>query len=147
MLGDGEKIYIRSWYAQSSEDSYEKGEIGGGASWSARETCFGKWGPYDSPADAVKAVCEANCFAFGPGSWISVYEETGDEADLGRFDGDVMVDAENSEADDSDLAAWREGKTRLWNCHLTVRLEVRRVRPLDPSLCRWPGETKAGREA
>ena len=65
-----------------------------------------------------------------PKNWIDFGKDYGEE--YGRFDGDVLVNDENSEASSDEIEKWKKDEKRLWNCHILVRLEIRSVRPFGP---------------
>lgn len=126
-----EKIYVKNFWCESVEDSYENGETGEtGATWSDRDMQFENPDEgYATVAEALAAVCKSNCFDFDIDSWTSFADES-DEDDFGRFDNDTLVNANNVEASQAEIEQWRNGKIRLWNCHTVVNLEVRTVREM-----------------
>lgn len=126
-----EKIYVKDFWCESVEDSYENGETGkSGSAWGDRDVRFeNPTEGYATVAEALAAVCKSNCFRFNVNLWTSFFEETGED-DFGRFDSDVLVDADNSEVSRSEIEKWRKGEIPLWNCHIIVHLEVRTIREM-----------------
>ena len=131
-MNANEKIYVAGFWCETTEDNYETGEDPGkhGASWGNWGINFDTGRPFDTVGQALAAVCESNCFKYVPKSWIDFGKEYGDE--YGRFDGDVLVDDENTEATPDEIEEWKKGEKRLWNCHIVVRLEIRSIRPFGP---------------
>lgn len=91
-------------------------------------------------------MCENNYFKYVSKNWIDfgkAYEE-----EYGRFDGDVLVNEENSEASPDEIEEWKKGEKRLLNCHILVRLEIRSVRPFGPDdEVEMSGENRGGADA
>ena len=110
------KFIVTSYTAQSEENSYRDGIISDHPSsfWDNRD-CPAK-GRFDTVADALRAVCKANCFDYDPDAWF--VDEDGDNEPY--FIGDVLVDANNAEASPAEVEAWKKGECRLWNCRLEV---------------------------
>lgn len=123
-----ERIYVKSYDCQSTEDDFENGEsLTPSSGWTSRDTRFENAPEgYASVEDALKAVCKNEFFDFAKENWISFGKDYGDE--YGRFDGDVMVDVENHQASKSEIEAWKRKEQKLWNCHIHVYLEIRTVR-------------------
>lgn len=126
-----EKIYVKDFWCETVEDSYEGGETGENSfAWNDRDMRFENPAEgYATVAEALAAVCKANYFDFDIDSWTSFADESGED-DFGRFDSDVLVLAGNSEASQHEIERWRKGEIPLWNCHITVHLEVRTVRKM-----------------
>lgn len=111
---------IESAFAESEVDDYEKGQCGEyGASWDVH---IDKSDMYDSIAAALKSVCKSLCFDDDLSKhwfWDSYN---------GEFVGDFLVDDDNEEVTEkhnSDvIESWKNGKTKLWNCRVTVKLSV-----------------------
>lgn len=116
-----ERIYVRSYVAYTTEDVFNQGETG--------RTCVA-WTSGDNPVegrftaieDALKAVCEANCFDYVPANCLNFGKDVPEEA--GRFDISVMVDADNCEATRAEIEEWKAGRKRLWSCIVSVYLGV-----------------------
>jgi len=127
-----EKIYVAGFWCDTTEDKWKTGEDpdSRGSSWGHKDLGFDTSQGFDTVGQALAAVCESNFFDYKKESWIDFYADSGDEP--GRFDGDFLVDNENSEASPGEIEAWKKGEKRLWNCHAVVRLEVRSVRPFGP---------------
>lgn len=116
-----EKIAVKHYSAEVTEDVFDRGEVGHTyLAWSSRDVPVN--GRFDTIEDALKAVCEANCFRFIPENCLNFGKEMGEE--VGRFDISVMVDVNNSEATPSEIEAWKHGRKRLWVCELIVHLGV-----------------------
>lgn len=131
-MNANEKIYVAGFWCDTTEDRWKTGEDpdGSGSSWGHRDVGFDTGRGFDTVGQALAAVCESNCFKYIPENWIDFGADFNEER--GRFDGDVLVDAENSEASPSEIEEWKKGEKRLWNCHVVARLEVRSVRPFGP---------------
>jgi len=114
---EGTKFFVESWYAESVETSWENGEDTKVVSaWDGKDVPVN--GNFDSVEEAVEAVCKANYFDFNDEYWVAFVDES-------TLHGDVLVDEENSQAESSDIEAWKKGEKRLWNCHLTVKVMKR----------------------
>lgn len=129
-MNANERIYVKSFWASTVQDDWEKGETGGEcASWNDRELGFRNHpAGYASIEEALKAVCESNSFDYRKEQWIAFGPDYGDE--MSRFDGDYLVDVNNSEASKDEIEEWKKGGKKLWNCHLAVNLEIRTSREL-----------------
>lgn len=132
-MNANEKIYVAGFWCDTTEDHWKTGEDpdGRGSSWGHKDLGFDTDRPFDTVGQALAAVCESNYFEYDPENWIDFGKDCGEE--YGRFDGDVLVDNENSEASPGEIEEWKKGEKRLWNCHIVVRLEVRSVRPFGPA--------------
>ena len=129
MLKANEKIYIKSYISYTIEDSFGKGEIGNTyCAWTSRDNPVS--GRFDTIEDALKAVCDENCFDYVPANCHNVGRDIPEEA--GRFDISVMVDADNYEATKQDVEEWKAGRKRLWSCQIVVYLGVSSERDLTP---------------
>ncbi len=114
---DTEKFFVVDWFSASTEeDSYKDGILpnSSGSSWGEGDMGF-KSGYYRTIEDALKAVCEANYFDYDPDSW-EYFED-------GQFNGQFMVDVNNSEATDGDIEEWKKGRKRLWCCDISVHIK------------------------
>ena len=136
-MNANEKIYVAGFWCDTTEDNWETGEDPGsrGSSWGHKDLGFDTSKGFDSVGQALAAVCDSNCFRYKKDNWIDFGADFDEER--GRFDGDVLVDNENSEASPGEIEEWKKGEKRLWNCHVIVRLEVRSVRPLGPDEVEW----------
>ena len=78
-MNANEKIYIRHYDAITTEDVFDKGEIG--------KTCCA-WTSSDNPVkgrystieDALKAVCEANCYDYVPANCLNFGKDMPEES-------------------------------------------------------------------
>jgi len=120
-MNANEKIYVKSYVAYTTEDKYGEGEVGRtNYAWDGEDNAVS--GRFDTIEDALKAVCEKNCFGFKRENWQNVGLEI--EGEDGRFDFDTLVDENNSEVSQHEIENWKKGSKRLWNCHLEVFLGV-----------------------
>lgn len=108
------KFIVDSYFAETTEDSYEKGELPNGerSYWSDRD-CPVR-GYFDTISDALNAICRANYFDETKWEWDDYN---------GQFYADILVDVDNSEASKYEIDAWKKGKFRLWNCRLTANVK------------------------
>lgn len=120
-MNPNEQIYVKSYNAYTTEDIFDKGEVGQTyCAWSSRDNRIE--GRFNTIEDALEAVCRANCFDYVPANCQNVGRDMPDDA--GRFDISVMVDVDNCEATSSDIEAWNAGRRRLWSCQVSVYLGV-----------------------
>ena len=120
-MNANEKIYIRHYDAITTEDVFDKGEIGNSCyAWDGKDNPVD--GRFNSVPDALAAVCEKNFFTNHPELWTNWGREIGTEA--GRFSFSVLVDDNNCEASKSEIEKWKRGEMRLWDCTLNVYLGV-----------------------
>ena len=128
-MNANEQIYVKSYAAYTTEDVFDRGEIGlTHCAWTSRDNPVNR--RFDTIEDALKAVCDANCFDYLPANCLNVGKDMPEEA--GRFDISVMVDADNCEATKSEIEAWKQGRERLWVCQVSVNLGVCAERDLTP---------------
>ena len=128
-MNPNEQIYVKSYTAYTTEDIFDQGEVGATlCAWSSRDNPVD--GRFDTIEDALKAVCEANCFDYVPANCLNFGKDMPEEA--GRFDISVMVDADNCEATKSEIEEWKAGRKRLWACQVSVYLGVCAERDLTP---------------
>ena len=128
-IESNEKIYVKSYAAYTTEDVFDRGEVGlTRCAWSSRDNRIE--GVFNTIEDALEAVCEANCFDYVPAKCYNVGRDMPEEA--GRFDISVMVDADNCEATEHDIEEWKAGRKRLWSCQISVYLGVCTHRDLTP---------------
>ena len=129
-IESNEKIYVKSYAAYTTEDVFDRGEVGlTRCSWSSSDNPV--IGRFDTIEDALKAVCEANFFDYVPANCHNVGRDIPEDA--GRFDISVMmVDADNCEATEHDIEEWKAGRKRLWACQISVYLGVCAERDLTP---------------
>ena len=124
-----EKIYIKSYIAYTTEDVFDRGEVGfTDCAWTSSDNPV--IGRFDTIEDALKAVCRANYFDYVPANCHNVGRDMPEEA--GRFDISVMVDADNYEATRSEIEEWKQGRKRLWSCQVSVYLGMCADRDLTP---------------
>ena len=119
------KFVVADFVAESNEDTYEDGEIpnGTGAWWSNKDIPVP--GYFNTIREALEAVCKANYFTFNPEWWE--YDDYNND-----FYTDILVDVDNSEASEDEIARWKKGEMRLWNCriHATIMKQAEPT-PLD----------------
>jgi len=116
-----ERIYVKHYAAYTTEDVFDQGEVGKTCcAWTSSDNPVD--GRFDTIEDALKAVCEANCFDYVPANCLKFGKDMPEDA--GRFDISVMVDADNCEATKSEIEEWKAGRKRLWSCQLSVYLGV-----------------------
>ena len=128
-MNSNEKIYVKSYAAYTTEDVFDRGEVGlTRCAWSSRDNRIE--GVFNTIEDALEAVCEANCFEYVPANCQNVGRDIPEEA--GRFDISVMVDADNCEATEYDIEEWKAGRKRLWACQISIYLGVCAERDLTP---------------
>ena len=128
-MNSNEQIYIKSYIAYTTEDVFDRGEVGlTRCAWSSRDNRIE--GVFNTIEDALEAVCRENCFDYVPANCHNVGRDIPEEA--GRFDISVMVDADNCEATRSEIEEWKQGCRRLWSCQISVYLGVCAERELTP---------------
>ena len=128
-MNSNEQIYIKSYIAYTTEDVFDRGEVGfTHCAWTSRDNRIE--GVFNTIEDALEAVCRANCFDYVPANCHNVGRDIPEEA--GRFDISVMVDADNCEATEHDIEEWKAGRKRLWSCQISVYLGVCTQRDLTP---------------
>lgn len=124
-----ERIYVKHYDAYTTEDVFDQGEVGKTCcAWKSSDNPVD--GRFDTIEDALKAVCEANCYDYVPANCLNFGKDMPGEA--GRFDISVMVDSDNCEATRSEIEEWKAGRKRLWSCQLSVYLGVCAERDLTP---------------
>ena len=128
-MNANEKIYVKCYTAYTTEYVFLEGEVGKTKfAWSSDDNPIR--GRFDTIEDAIKAVCDANCFDYIPANCQNVGKDLPEEA--GRFDISVMVDVNNCEATKYDIEEWKAGRKRLYSCQLSVYLGVCAERDLTP---------------
>ena len=128
-MNSNEQIYIKSYIAYTTEDVFDRGEVGlTRCAWSSRDNRIE--GVFNTIEDALEAVCRANCFNYIPVNCHNVGRDIPEDA--GRFDISVMVDADNCEATRSEIEEGKAGRRRLWSCQISVYLGVCTQRDLTP---------------
>ena len=128
-IESNEKIYIKSYIAYTTEDIFDKGEIGNTyCAWTSSDNPVK--GRFNTIEDALKAVCDVNYFDYISANCQNVGRDIPEEA--GRFDISVMVDADNYEATEHDIEEWKAGRKRLWACQISIYLGVCAERDLTP---------------
>jgi len=127
-----EKVFVEYYDATCTEDDWKNGIVGSTTSYWTNRDCRVE-GSYSSVSDALKAICEANCFDYKPDSWCNWLAEYGEEA--GRFDFVTLVCEDNTEACPSEIEEWKQGKRKLYECLIVARLSVRSVRELTSEEC------------
>ena len=64
-MNANEKIYVKCYTAYTTEDVFLEGEVGKtNFAWSSEDNPIR--GKFDTIEDAIKAVCDANCFDYIP---------------------------------------------------------------------------------
>lgn len=130
MLKENEYFYVKSYFCESTEDDFERGEVGGVcAYWDGKDQPSHDM-KFKSVEDALEQILVEQCFDGDASSWYDFFKDSGDEHDRGRFDCDVTVDADNSAATDSQIEAWKKGELKLYNCHIVVQIGIRSEREL-----------------
>lgn len=128
-MNANEKIYVKCYTAYTTEYVFLEGKVGNtNFAWSSDDNPIRE--RFDIIGDALKAVCDANCFDYIPANCQNVGKDWPEEA--GRFDISVMVDVNNSEATKYDIEEWKAGRKRLWSCQIYVYLGVCAERDLTP---------------
>ena len=128
-IESNEKIYVKSYAAYTTEDVFDRGEVGFTyCAWTSSDNPV--IGRFDTIEDALKAVCEANFFDYVHANCHNVGRDMPEEA--GRFVISVMVNAENCEATEHDIEEWKAGRKRIWSCQISVYLGVCTQRELMP---------------
>jgi len=126
MLKPNEKIYIECVLCHTAEDSYEHGEsLNQSRSWTDRDLQMDRTVGYATVGEALAAVCKSNCFDYKKENWENFGVECGEPDEYSRFETDTLVCDDGTEASPSEIEAWKRGKKRLWNCHVSAYLEVR----------------------
>jgi len=144
---DGEKIYLESAYFETNEDSYTEGELphGSGSRWTDSDLGFDRCAGYGSVEDALKALMDKACFTFRIEDWE--IDPCGED-DFGRLETDILVCADNSEATAGEIAQWKAGRIRLWNCrvcaHFVIRTDSRQLSASDAREFRLKAKRRKG---
>lgn len=117
------KYYIKSFYADSYEDSYEDGEETRASScWDANDLHLTSKPVFDSVEEIQKYILAENCFDVEKNMkyWDRADCNTDDDPYLAEYWNAVMVDEDNYEVNDDEeiYQDWKEGKCKLWACHL-----------------------------
>jgi hypothetical protein len=111
---EGTVIYVLSASMETTEDDFEKGEIGRTRLvWEEGTT-----GPYRDFAALLAHFSSVPGAPTERAAWV-VY---GDEK--GRIEASWTVDDENSSASKSEIEKWKQGKLKLWAARLNVRIAV-----------------------
>lgn len=115
--------YVVDWYeCISTRDIYTEGcDTSPSSCWGSGELPVK--GKYDTISAALNAVMSVNCFTEND-SWIVT-----NDADFGgderiTFYYNLLVDVNNMEASEYQIAEWKKGRQNLWLCDISVRLKV-----------------------
>lgn len=135
MLKTNEYFYIQSYYCETVEDDFEKGEVGGNCAYWNGDDLPSRDMKFKSVKEALSQILKEQYFdeqfVKQNAEWSDFFSMSdNDERERGRFDCDVTVDVDNSAATDSQIEAWRNGKLKLYNCHIVARIGVRYERDI-----------------
>jgi len=111
------EFHIIASYAQmeTTEDSFTEGEIGRNhIVWDQSNL-----GIFKDVQSLIKKVTQYVSAPTNPRLW-GIWDE-------GRIGCGFMVDDQNSEATDREIAEWKKGQTRLWSAELTVNISFSRI--------------------
>lgn len=109
------KYYLKYFCADSYEDDWAEGEsFGCSSSWDDRDLRLDRSIRFDTLNEVLEYVMEENCFD----SKNNQYWYRDDVNCSGEFWNNVMVDENNYEASPEDIEEWKEGKRKLWACHM-----------------------------
>lgn len=65
-----ERIYVKHYAAYTTEDVFDQGEVGKTCcAWTSSDNPVD--GRFDTIEDALKAVCEANCYDYVPANCLN----------------------------------------------------------------------------
>lgn len=129
MLKENEYFYVKSYYCETVEDDYEKGEVGENCSYWDGKDFPSRDMKFKSIKDALEQILREQCYDES-NKWLDFFADSGDESDRGYFDCDVTVNENNSEAYDGEIAAWKKGELKLYNCHIVAHIGIRSEREL-----------------
>ena len=130
MLKDNEYYYVKSYSCESTEDDFGKGEVGGVCAYWDGKDCPSHDMKFKTVKDALNQILREQFYDEIEREWTDFFNETGEEVERGRFDCDVTVNENNSEAYDGEIAAWKKGELKLYNCHIIAYIGVRGDREL-----------------
>lgn len=125
------KVYrIASLSTDVHEDDYKEGELEFVNSWSGHDV-LGKimFKEFESIGDILKMLNDKYLYIYKDTDNIknwAIFEDP-DLKDEIRFDCDTMVDVDNNVADESDLEAWKNGRTKLFNAHSVLYVKAEYV--------------------
>lgn len=115
--------YVVDWYeCISTRDMYMEGcDMSPSSRWGSGELPVK--GKYDTISAALNAVMSVNYFTEDD-SWCIT-----NDADFGgderiTFHYSLLVDVNNEEASEYQIAEWKKGRQNLWLCDISVRLKV-----------------------
>ena len=115
--------YVVDWYeCTSTRDIYMEGcGMSPSSRWGSDELPVK--GKYDTISAALNAVMSVNYFTEND-SWSIT-----NDADFGgderiTFYYTLLVDVNNEEASEYQIAEWKKGRQNLWCCDISVRLKV-----------------------
>lgn len=115
------KYYIKSFVADSYEDSYENGEETQSSScWDANDLHLTSKPVFDSVEEIQRYILKENYFDVEKNMkyWDRADCNTDDDPYLAEYWNAVMVDEDNYEADEDAIEEWKKGERQLWACHL-----------------------------
>lgn len=118
---EGMEYVVEGCLCSTEEDNYENGASGRiDTEWDVDIR-----GRYANVEECLKAVCEDLNFDWDASGWTYF--------DDGEITKPFMVNAENIEANDSDIEKWKVGKKRLWICDVRVHIVKRVDKDIDES--------------
>ena len=131
MLKDNEYFYIQSYYCETVEDDFEKGEVGENCTYWNGEKFPSSDMKFKSVKEALTQILKEQCFDEEKTEWSDFFTMSGnDECERGRFDCDVTVDVENLEATEKQIEQWKKGELKLYNCHIVACIGVQYERDI-----------------
>lgn len=120
-------IVVKHYDVETYEDVLEEGESTSmGTCWNGRDIPIDE--AFTTAREALNAVAEANGWNPDKVYWMDRHAEGVGES--GTYDGDILVDVDNAEANAGDVEAWKRGERRLWNARIYVELSWREERSL-----------------
>lgn len=131
MLKTNEYFYVQSYYCETVEDDFEKGEVGENCAYWNGDSFPSRDMKFKTVKEALSQILKEQYFDEKKVEWSDFFSMSEkDECERGRFDCDVTVDAENIEASSSQIEAWKRGEIKLYNCHIVARIGVRSERDI-----------------
>ncbi len=115
-----EQIFVESVYWESTEDVFSEG-VGDIGMPILQERNVGM---YDSVEDMVNGLSRK----FGIPSDLKKWQAFED----GRIDVQMLVDEENNEATERQIASWKKGEMKLWIADISIIIQL--VRSRTPSV-------------
>lgn len=113
-----QKILVQSMSWTNTKDKYEEGEVG-----DSRGVLFEKdLGMFDTVADLVEEMSSRFGLSENMNDWAIYGEET--HGDEGRIDVQMLVNEDNNEPSEREVAEWKAGKRTLWNAYIVIRFHL-----------------------